>query len=106
MKAYAKGEMVIIEVKARNKGTEIKTESGLILGKLEEGEIPLTGTIVSVGDGVPSDEISINDVVLLPNGKLQNVPDPRVIEGSMKREDPDAAKMVTTHYKNICVVYT
>lgn len=104
-KAFANGEQVILEIKARRVGDEVKTETGLVIGIEQQGEIPTTGTVVSIGQFVDKAYAQLGDVVLLPNGHLQNVPDPRVVAGALKKASPEAKQFVTTHYKNIAVVY-
>lgn len=96
-------ESVIIEVFARRKGQEITSESGLIIGREQQGEIPEWGTIVSVGDRTVG--LELGDIVLLPNGRLTHVPDPNVVDGLISKEDPKARQLITTHWKNIQVKY-
>lgn len=105
VKAFANGEQVILEIKARRVGDEVKTEGGLVIGIEQQGEIPTTGTVVSIGQFVDQAYVQLGDVVLLPNGHLQNVPDPRVVTGALPKKSPEAKQFVTTHYKNIAVVY-
>lgn len=96
-------ESVIIEVFARRKGQEIKSESGLIIGREQQGEIPEWGTIVSVGER--SQGLVEGDIVLLPNGRLTHVPDPNVVEGKITKDDLQARQLITTHWKNVQVKY-
>lgn len=96
-------ESVIIEVKARRKGQEIISESGLVIGVETQGEIPEHGEVVSVG--INCQNISLGEIVLLPNGRMTHVPDPRVVSGEIKKDDKTARQLVTTHWKNIQVSY-
>lgn len=105
MKAYAQGEQVIIDTNAKAVGEEIKSAGGIVLGTLNQGEVPLHGTVISVGAEVDQDVIAVGDVVLLPQGAIKNVPDPQIISGKMSNDDSKRAKWVHTHYKNIAVVY-
>lgn len=105
LKAYARGEMIIINAKARKKGDEIVV-SGIIVGKEEHGEIPLTGVVVSAGSEVNQDHVKVGDTVLLPDsGRCQNVPDPRIVTKELAADSKDREIFITTHYKNVAVVY-
>lgn len=105
MKAYAKGDQVIIASKAANEGEEKVSTGGIVMGTMDQAEVPLHGEVISVGETVDQDVIKVGDVVLLPLGNIKNVPDPRIITGDMEQKDPDRVKWVHTHYKNIAVVY-
>lgn len=98
-------ESVIIEVQAARAGEEVKSEFGLVIGRREMGEIPTWGTVISVGDAVPEEARSILErKVLIPNGRMNNVTDPRVVAGEFI-EKSDLRQLVTTHWKNIQVIY-
>lgn len=105
LKAHALGEQIIIDTKAVKEGEEIKSDGGIVIGRATQGEIPLYGIVISVGSDVDQGVIRVGDKVLLPQGSIKNVPDPRIIEGSMKQDDNDRALWVHTHYKNIAAVY-
>ncbi|CAL9963618.1 head morphogenesis [Vibrio phage D479] len=105
MKAYAQGEQVIIDTNAKSEGEELKSAGGIVLGTLNQGEVPLHGKVISVGGEVDQDIVSVGDIVLLPQGHIKNVPDPRIIAGQMEQTDTKRVKWVHTHYKNIAVVY-
>lgn len=105
LKAYAIGEMVILHAEARKKGQEIKSATGLVIGTEEFGEIPTTARIVSKGPDVQG--LEIGELVLIPDtSRCQNVPDPRIISKEMDAKDPESLILITTHYKNICIVYS
>lgn len=99
-------ESIIIEVNAARAGEEVKTESGIVIGRREMGEIPDVGTVVSVGNGVPDIAVSrlIGNKVIIPAGRITHAPDPRVVAGQdIKIED--RRQLVATHWKNIQVIY-
>lgn len=95
-------ESVIIEVKARRKGEEIK-RNGIVVGIEQHGEVPEWGTIVDVGER--SVGLEVGDVVLVPNGRMTHVPDPRVVAGELSKDSFDSRQLITTHWKNIQVKY-
>lgn len=97
----AQDENIIIEAQVESAGAEIRSESGFLLGYRETGEIPLVATVISVGDAVPVD--LLGKTVLVPTGRMNNVPDPRVVKGEIKAEA--GRKMSVSHWKNIQVVY-
>lgn len=104
MALRALDEMIIIETFAKKKGDEIFTESGLSLGYLEQSEIAQTGIIISVGSKVPSNgDYEVGSTVIVPHGRISNVPDPRVVDGSIGNDVP--RQLMVTHWKNISVVY-
>lgn len=100
----ALGEYVILVSEPAQAGDEIKSESGLILGYRQEGEIPLACTVVSIGDKVPEGVVKIGDLVPIPNGNIKNVPHPDVVKG-LKKEKEVRQKYVSCHYTAIAVVY-
>lgn len=55
LKVKASGEYVIIEATARPQGSEIKSESGIVVGVRQHGEQPFYGKVVSVGVDVPAE---------------------------------------------------
>lgn len=98
-------ESVVIEVAARRPGEEQKTASGIVIGVEKVGEIPTYGTIVAIGRYAEGKEIELGDVVLIPQGRMQNVPDPKVVDGELADKSPKARQLVATHWKNIQVNY-
>lgn len=101
----ALGENVIIEVQAARAGDEVKTESGIVIGRREMGEVPDVGVIVSIGDSVPDSDFIKNGMkVLIPHSRINNVPDPRAVEGSLHQGEK-GRQLVATHWQNIQVVY-
>lgn len=105
LKAHALGEQIIIDTNAIKEGEEVVSAGGIVLGQATQGEIPLHGVVISVGEEVNQDVIKVGDKVLLPQGAIKNVPDPRIIQGFMKADDNDRALWVHTHYKNVAAVY-
>ncbi|CAL9972404.1 head morphogenesis [Vibrio phage K567] len=105
LQAFAQGEQVIIDTKAVREGEELFSAGGIALGRATQGEVPLHGRVISVGDEVDTDVIDVGDSVLLPQGNMKNVPDPRIIKGEIKPDADDRELWVHTHYKNIAVVY-
>lgn len=95
-------ESIIIETKAKRAGEELVTEGGIVLGRLEMGEIPEIGTIISIGNAVP--ENLLNKRVLIPNGRINHVVDPRIVAGEFVPET-ERRQLVATHWKNIQVIY-
>ena len=98
-------ESVVIEVAARRVGEEQKTASGIVIGRETIGEVPTYGTIVSIGSRAVGNELEVGDVVLIPQGRMQNVPDPKVVDGSLDGKSNQARQLVATHWKNIQVKY-
>ncbi|QHJ78825.1 MAG: hypothetical protein [Caudoviricetes sp.] len=92
-------ESVIIETFARRKGEEIK-EGMFIVGKELHGEIPTFGTVIDVG--LMTHGLEPGDVVLIPNGRMTNVVDPRIVAGEVVS---NPRQLVATHWKNIQVNY-
>lgn len=95
-------ESVIIETFARRKGEEIVSESGFVIGREVQGEIPEWGVIVDVGERTQG--LEVGDIVLLPNGRLTHVPDPDVVAGNISKTEK-TRQLTTTHWKNIQVKY-
>lgn len=101
-------EQVVLECGAARKGQEQKSSSGIILGTLSQGEIPLYGTVVSVGENCPEyiKEIIGRDIPLPQGGGIySNVPDPRMAYGEIPRSSVDARIFLTMHYKGVRAVY-
>ena len=101
-------EQVVLECSAARKGEELKSDAGLILGVRNQGDIPLYGTIVSIGDACPDNvkELMGKDVALPQGGRIySNVPDPRMAYGLIPRNSTDARIFVTMHYKAIRTIY-
>ncbi|ADM79901.1 head assembly cochaperone with GroEL [Aeromonas phage phiAS5] len=101
-------EQVVLECNAARKGEELKTESGFILGTRNQGDIPLYGTVVSVGENCPDSikELIGKDVALPQGGGIySNVPDPRMAYGLIPRDSKEARIFVTMHYKGIRTIY-
>lgn len=105
-KMSARGEYVIINVGQPAKaGEEIKTAGGLVIGRREQGEIPRWGRVVSTGSDVPSDQIDVDDIVLVPEGNCREAVNTEIIS----EQAPDKKGLdsfVFTHYKNVAVVYS
>lgn len=102
-------EQIILECTAARKGQELKTESGIVLGQRTQGDIPLYGTIVSVGENCPDNVKQLVGVdIPLPQsgGIYSNVPDPRMAYGTIPKNSVDARIFVTMHYKGIRAIYT
>lgn len=101
-------EQVVLECTAARKGEELTTQSGIVLGQRNQGDIPLYGTVVSVGENCP-DEVKalIGQDIPLPQGGgiYSNLPDPRMAYGVIPRSALDARIFVTMHYKGIRAVY-
>ncbi|AUR85877.1 chaperonin 10 Kd subunit [Vibrio phage 1.081.O._10N.286.52.C2] len=105
LEVIALGEQIIIDTKAIKEGEEVKSAGGIVIGRATEGEVPLHGIVIAVGEEVNTDIINIGDKVLLPQGSIRNVPDPRIIAGEMSQNDNNRVLWVSTHYKNITAVY-
>lgn len=106
-----RGEMILIECKDVTPfGKEVKTDSGIVLSAATAAKdiqemVPAWGEIVSVGDAVP-EELPVGTKVLLPDStRYQKVYEPRVVNGELKRNSPEQQIFVTTHFKNISIVY-
>lgn len=109
LKVKASFEYVVIEVFARPAGSEILSESGMLLGYRQTGENPSFGMVVSVGDEVPEEikQALLNKRVPLPHAHMANVPDPELVAGTITEEEAKAKhiKYVTAHYKAIQAIY-
>ncbi|QIW87051.1 head assembly chaperone protein [Aeromonas phage Ahp1_CNU-2021] len=99
-------EQVICECQAARKGQEIKSASGILLGERTQGDVPLYGTIVSVGENV-SEAVKalVGRDIPLPNGHISNIPDPRIAYGEMPFNSKESRIFVTMHYKAVRAVY-
>lgn len=108
---YATDEQCILECVAARAGDEVKSGVGIILEQKKAiPEVPISGTIVSVGENCPDWVKSlIGRVVALPVGQaagvMVNVPDPDVVSGRIPRNSNKARIMVALHYKAIRAVY-
>lgn len=100
----ANHDYVILETNAAPAGSEMKTESGIVYGKRDTGEIPEYATVVAVGEGVDNPDIVEGALVPVTNGKMSNVPDPRVVKGEDVPKS-ERRKLAVTHWKNITVIY-
>ncbi|QPI18030.1 head assembly chaperone protein [Pectobacterium phage POP12] len=106
----ASGNFVIIHAVAKAAGSEIKTDSGLLVGIREHAEIPVYGTIVSVGELVPtevSDSLLGSRVVIPSGGTIQHVVNPDVVNGKITAEEAKKLddKLISCHYTHIQAVY-
>lgn len=101
------GEWVILECNAARKGEEVVSSGGIITGKRTDGDIPLYGTVISVGGDCPDDIKThlIGQDVALPNGKINNIPDPRMAYHQIPKDSPKSRIFVCTHWKNIQALY-
>lgn len=99
-------EQVICECQAARKGQEIISESGIHLGERVQGDVPLYGTIVSVGENV-SEAVKalVGRDIPLPNGHVSNIPDPRIAYGELPFSSKESRIFVTMHYKAVRAVY-
>lgn len=93
---------VIISVIAKSHGTEEVSESGIVLGIRQQGELPMHGKIVKIGNGVEAP--FLNKYVVIPQ-QIRNVPLPSVILGKAQSTKIDT-KLVTCNYKAIQVLYS
>lgn len=100
----ANHEYVILEIDAKSAGEENVSEGGIVIGKLETGEIPEYATVIGVGEGVENPEIVEGVKVPVTNGRMTNVPDPRVVNGEHV-DQKERRKIAVTHWKNITVIY-
>lgn len=99
----AQFESIILESKnLASAGDEIISDSGFVLGKRDLPEVPLTAEIISVGKDVP-DHLKVGMQVLIPNGRMHNVPDPRYLSGEISAKN--GRKLSACHWKDIQVVY-
>lgn len=109
LKVKASGEYVIIEATARPQGSEIKSESGIVVGVRQHGEQPFYGKVVSVGVDVPAEaaERILGKYIPLPSAHMANVPDPDLVAGyiSEKESKEKETKYVSAHYKAIQAIY-
>ena len=102
-------EQVICECQATRAGEEVKSEFGIVIEqKKQVPEVPLSGTVVSVGENCPA---HVHDLigreVSLPVGQaagvMMNIPDPAVVFHGAKRER--SRILVAFHHKAIRAVY-
>ncbi|EFW0222369.1 co-chaperone GroES [Shigella sonnei] len=100
----AVGEYVILVSEPAQAGDEEVTESGLIIGKRVQGEVPELCVVHSVGPDVPEGFCEVGDLTSLPVGQIRNVPHPFVALG-LKKPKEIKQKFVTCHYKAIPCLY-
>lgn len=100
----ALGEFVILVSTPVKPGDELKSESGIIIGKSVQGEVPQFCTVHSVGPEVPEGFVVVGDVTALPSTSIRHVPHPDVVAGNAKDKDIDD-KYVVCHYKTIPAIY-
>lgn len=109
LKVQASFEYVVIEVTARPQGSEIVSESGIVVGYRQTGEQPSFGTVVSVGSEVPEDiaNLMLGKKVPLPHAHMANVPDPDLVTGVITEDEAKQkhTKYVTAHYKSVQAIY-
>ena len=109
LKVKASFEYVVIETVARPQGSEILSESGLLVGYRQTGENPVSGVVVDVGPDVPEEMKTalLNKRVPLPHAHMANVPDPDLVSGTITEEQAKEkiVKYVTAHYKAIQAIY-
>ena len=101
------GEWIIFECQAARKGDEVKSAGGIVTGKRTDGDVPLYGKVVSVGGDCPDDIQThlMGKNVNLPNGKINNIPDPRVAFKEIPLSSVESRIFVATHWKNIQAIY-
>ncbi|MBF84594.1 MAG: hypothetical protein CL489_08980 [Acidobacteria bacterium] len=104
MNIKANHEYVVLETNAKRAGEEDVSESGIVLGKRTQGEVPEYATVVAVGEGVENKDIKVGSLVPVTNGRMSNVPDPRVVAGEHVPKD-QLRQLAVTHWKNITVIY-
>lgn len=100
----AVGEYIILVSEPKQAGDEEVTQSGIVIGKLAQGEIPEMCEVYSIGDDVPENFCAVGDLTPLPVGKIANVPHPLVALGVRKAKEVKQ-KFVTCHYKAIPCLY-
>lgn len=100
----AVGEYIILVSEPKQAGDEETTASGIVIGKLTQGEIPEMCEVYSVGPDVPPGFCEVGDLTPLPVGKIANVPHPLVAIG-VKKAKEIKEKFVTCHYKAIPCLY-
>lgn len=102
-------EQVICECFAVRAGEEVKSTSGIIVEqKKAVPELPVSGTVVSVGVNCPEDvKALVGREIALPTGQaagvMVNVPDPDVVFGRIPKTQ--GRLFVAMHYKAVRVVY-
>lgn len=109
LKVQASFEYVVIETTARPQGSEILSESGIVVGYRQTGEQPIFGKVVSVGSDVPEEMVGklLGKKVPLPHAHMANVPDPDLVAGTISADEAKekVTKYVTCHYKSIQAIY-
>lgn len=104
-RVHASGEYVIIQSTAYPQGSEILSESGMLLGYRQVGEMPVSGTIISIGPDVPEEYLGA--VVVLPSAHMANVPHPDLAAKKITAEQAkeNVNKLSSCHYKAIQAIY-
>lgn len=102
----ALSEQVICECTAARKGQELTSASGIVLGQRNQGDIPLYGTIVSIGAGCPDhiQELMGRNIPLV-TGMISNIPDPRMAFGEIPLNSVESRIFVTMHHSAVRAVY-
>lgn len=100
----AVGEYIILVSEPKQAGDEETTASGIVIGKLHQGEIPEMCEVFSIGPDVPEGFCEVGDLTPLPVGKIANVPHPLVALG-LKQAKEVKQKFVTCHYKAVPCLY-
>ena len=98
------GEYIILVAEPQQAGDEEVTASGLIIGKLQQGEVPEMCEVYSIGADVPEGYVEVGDLTPLPVGKIANVVHPLVALG-LKKPKEIKQKFVTCHYKALACLY-
>ena len=100
----AVGEYIILVSEPKQAGDEEVTASGIVIGKLSQGELPELCAVHSIGPDVPEGFCEVGDLTSTPVGNIKNVPHPLVALGIKKPKDIKE-KFVTCHYKAIPCLY-
>lgn len=107
----AMDEQVICQCFAARAGDEVKTTSGIILEqKKEVPEVPISGTIVSVGENCPEWVHALvgREIALpigQPSGVMLNIPDPDMVFGRIPRTSKKHRIFVAINFHAIRAVY-
>lgn len=105
---FAVGDHIILRCEAAREGEEVKSSMGIIVeAKKTQAEIPLSATVVSVGNRCPSEykEMVGCEVAIPASGTFGKFWDPRVVR---KEISPDSKKdiiYITTPWAAIRAVY-
>lgn len=107
----AMDEQIICQCFAARAGEEVKSGVGIILEqKKEVPEVPISGTIVSVGENCPEwVHALVGREIALPIGQaagvMVNVPDPDMVFGRIPRTSKKHRIFVAINHKAIRAVY-